>query len=176
MKRTVTSVRGLIPAVRSSRFLPLSTLSQSSHTVHPTLTSHSSSQHRFYSSHSPLSSTTSASATRKKVTLPTLRAMYKRNEPITMLTAHDFPSAHVADAAGMDVILVGDSLAMVALGMEDTSEVLVEEMLLHCRSVARATKAAFTVSSIPSQSYYRYEMQPGLSPLLFWPFSSTPMP
>lgn len=63
-----------------------------------------------------------------------------------MLTAHDFPSAHVADAAGMDMVLVGDSLAMVALGMEDTSEVLVEEMLLHCRSVARATKAAFTVS------------------------------
>lgn len=63
-----------------------------------------------------------------------------------MITAHDFPSAHVADAAGMDMILVGDSLAMVALGMEDTSEVLVEEMLLHCRSVARATKSAFTVS------------------------------
>lgn len=63
-----------------------------------------------------------------------------------MITAHDFPSAHVGDAAGMDMILVGDSLAMVALGMEDTSEVLVEEMLLHCRSVARATKSAFTVS------------------------------
>lgn len=63
-----------------------------------------------------------------------------------MITAHDFPSAHVADAAGMDVVLVGDSLAMVAMGMDDTSEVLVEEMLLHCRSVARATKAAFTVS------------------------------
>lgn len=62
-----------------------------------------------------------------------------------MITAHDFPSAHVADAAGVDVILVGDSLAMVALGMEDTSEVVLEEMLLHCRSVARATKAAFTV-------------------------------
>lgn len=72
--------------------------------------------------------------------------MYKRNEPISMITAHDFPSAHVADAAGMDVVLVGDSLAMVAMGMDDTSEVLVEEMLLHCRSVARATKAAFTVS------------------------------
>jgi 3-methyl-2-oxobutanoate hydroxymethyltransferase len=62
-----------------------------------------------------------------------------------MITAHDFPSAHVADHAGMDMILVGDSLAMVALGMEDTSEVLMEEMLLHCKSVARATKAAFTV-------------------------------
>ena len=65
-----------------------------------------------------------------------------------MITAHDFPTAHVADAAGMDVILVGDSLAMVALGMEDTSEVQLEEMILHCRSVARATKAAFTVCNI----------------------------
>lgn len=63
-----------------------------------------------------------------------------------MITAHDFPSAHVADHAGMDMVLVGDSLAMVALGMEDTSEILLEEMLLHCRSVARATQSAFTVS------------------------------
>ncbi len=62
-----------------------------------------------------------------------------------MITAHDFPSAHVADAAGMEMILVGDSLAMVALGMEDTSEVVLEEMILHCRSVSRATKVAFTV-------------------------------
>jgi len=71
--------------------------------------------------------------------------MYKRNEPIAMITAHDFPSAHVADQAGMDMVLVGDSLAMVALGMEDTSEVLVEEMLLHCRSVSRGAKHAFLV-------------------------------
>jgi 3-methyl-2-oxobutanoate hydroxymethyltransferase len=82
---------------------------------------------------------------RKKVTLNTLRLMHRKGDPITMMTAHDFPSASVADAAGMDTILVGDSLAMVALGMEDTSEVLLEEMLLHCRSVSRAAKAAFTV-------------------------------
>lgn len=68
------------------------------------------------------------------------------------MTAHDFPSAHVADAAGMDIILVGDSLAMVALGMEDTSEVLMDEMLLHCRSVSRATKAAMTVCWLPRSS------------------------
>lgn len=71
--------------------------------------------------------------------------MHKKGDPITMITAHDFPSGHVGDAAGMDMILVGDSLAMVALGMEDTSEVLLEEMILHCRSVSRAAKAAFTV-------------------------------
>lgn len=97
-----------------------------------------------HSSHSPLG--TPPANPRKKVTLGTLRALHKKGEPITMITAHDFPSAHVADHAGMDVILVGDSLAMVALGMEDTSEVVLEEMLLHCRSVARATKGAFTVS------------------------------
>ena len=82
-----------------------------------------------------------------------IRSMYRKNEPISVMTAHDFPSAHVADAAGIDVILVGDSLAMVALGMEDTSEVTVDDMLLHCKSVARATKAAFTVcvcSSTPA--------------------------
>ncbi|KAF9876058.1 hypothetical protein CkaCkLH20_06504 [Colletotrichum karsti] len=90
---------------------------------------------------------------RKKVTLGTLRTLHKKREPITVMTAHDFPSAHVADHAGMDIILVGDSLAMVALGMEDTSEVLVEEMLLHCRSVSRATKSAFTVGDLPMGSY-----------------------
>ena len=95
------------------------------------------------SSHSPMGAT--LSPPRKKVTINSLRSLYQKQEPITMLTAHDFPSAHVADAAGMDMILVGDSLAMVALGMEDTSEVVLEEMILHCRSVARATKAAFTV-------------------------------
>jgi 3-methyl-2-oxobutanoate hydroxymethyltransferase len=84
---------------------------------------------------------------RKKVTINTLRSMRKKGEPITMITAHDFPSGHVADHAGMDMVLVGDSLAMVALGMEDTSEIVLEDMLLHCKSVARATKTAFTVSS-----------------------------
>ncbi|ROW03136.1 hypothetical protein VMCG_05788 [Cytospora schulzeri] len=104
-----------------------------------------------YSSHSPMG--TPPPSQRKKVTLGTLRAMHNKKEPITMITAHDFPSALVADFAGMDIILVGDSLAMVALGMQDTSEVLVEEMLLHCRSVARATKSAFTVGDLPMGSY-----------------------
>lgn len=92
---------------------------------------------------------------RKKVTLNTLRSMHVRGDPITVLTAHDFPSGHVADLAGMEIILVGDSLAMVALGMEDTSEVLVEEMLLHCKSVSRAAKAAFTVFSLFSTARKR---------------------
>lgn len=103
-----------------------------------------------WSSHSPLG--TPPQTARKPVTINTLQSLYRKNEPITMITAHDFPSAHVADHAGMDTILVGDSLAMVALGMEDTSEVVMEEMLLHCRSVARATKNAWTVR--PSYCYY----------------------
>ena len=103
-----------------------------------------------HSSHSPLGS---PSATpRKKTTINTLRSLWQKQEPITMITAHDFPSAHVADHAGMDMILVGDSLAMVALGMEDTSEVVLEEMILHCRSVSRATKSAFTVRSAPAHA------------------------
>ncbi|KAI4139730.1 MAG: hypothetical protein LQ340_007972 [Diploschistes diacapsis] len=103
------------------------------------------------SSHSPLGS--SLASPRKKVTIETLRKLYQKGEPITMITAHDFPSAHVADHAGMEMVLVGDSLAMVALGMEDTSEVLMDEMLLHCRSVSRATKSAFTVGDLPMGSY-----------------------
>ncbi|KAG9569709.1 ketopantoate hydroxymethyltransferase, partial [Aureobasidium melanogenum] len=103
------------------------------------------------SSHSPLGS--SSSPARKKVTLPTIMSLYRKNEPITVITAHDFPSAHVADQAGIDIVLVGDSLAMVALGMDDTSEVLMEEMLLHCRSVARGAKSAFIVGDLPMGTY-----------------------
>lgn len=65
-----------------------------------------------------------------------------------MLTAHDFPSAHVADVAGMDVVLVGDSLGMVALGLDNTTEVNMDDMILHCRSVVRGAKSAFIVSCL----------------------------
>lgn len=85
---------------------------------------------------------------RKKVTIQTLQNLYKKGEPIAMLTAHDFPSAHVADASGMDIVLVGDSLGMVALGLDNTTEVVMDEMILHCRSVARAAKSAFIVSLV----------------------------
>jgi 3-methyl-2-oxobutanoate hydroxymethyltransferase len=79
--------------------------------------------------------------------------MHRRKEPITMITAHDFPSAAVADHTGMDMILVGDSLAMVALGMDDTSEVQLEEMILHCRSVVRGAKSSFIVGDLSMGSY-----------------------
>lgn len=116
----------------------------------PLLASRSQCQTRS-SSHSPLGNPLATQ--RKKVTINTLRALYQKDEPITVITAHDFPSAHVADHAGMDIVLVGDSLAMVALGMEDTSEVVLEEMILHCRSVSRATRAAFTIGDLPMGSY-----------------------
>jgi ketopantoate hydroxymethyltransferase len=67
-----------------------------------------------------------------------------------MLTAYDFPSALVADHAGMDMVLVGDSLAMVSMGLEDTSEVTIEEMIMCCRSVARAIQSSFTVCPLTS--------------------------
>src|SRR5690242_15351015 len=63
-----------------------------------------------WSSHSPLGTPLT---TRKPVTINTIHSLYRKKEPITVLTAHDFPSAHVADHAGMDIVLVGDSLAMV---------------------------------------------------------------
>ncbi|EKV11367.1 3-methyl-2-oxobutanoate hydroxymethyltransferase PanB [Penicillium digitatum] len=92
-------------------------------------------------------------STRRKVTIQTIQTLYKKNEPITVLTASDFPSGHVADTAGMEIVLVGDSLAMVAMGMEDTNEVTMDEMLLHCRSVNRAVKSAFTIADLPMGSY-----------------------
>jgi 3-methyl-2-oxobutanoate hydroxymethyltransferase len=102
-----------------------------------------------HSSHSPIGAATA----RKKITLQTLQTLYARNEPITMITAHDFPSAHVAEHAGMEMILVGDSLAMVALGLDDTSSVLLEEMILHCRSVSRGAASPFIVGDLPMGSY-----------------------
>ncbi|KAL8804934.1 MAG: hypothetical protein Q9182_002244 [Xanthomendoza sp. 2 TL-2023] len=142
MSRSITASRSLQRSIFSSKS-PWSV-------VGPLCPSRSQFQTR-QSSHSPLGNPVASQ--RKKVTINTLRALHQKDEPITMITAHDFPSAHVADHAGMDMILVGDSLAMVALGMEDTSEVVLEEMILHCRSVSRATKAAFTIGDLPMGSY-----------------------
>ncbi|KAL5362164.1 ketopantoate hydroxymethyltransferase-domain-containing protein [Aspergillus floccosus] len=105
----------------------------------------------WYSSHAPLVKPETTS--RRKVTIQTLERLHKKGEPITVLTAHDFTSGLVADAAGIEVVLVGDSLAMVALGMEDTNGLLMEEMLVHCRSVARAVSGAFTVADLPMGTY-----------------------
>ena len=89
----------------------------------------------------------------KRVTVPAVRAM-KRVPRIGMLTAYDFPSARVADAAGSDIILVGDSLGMVVLGYPDTLSVTVDEMLHHTRAVARGTSHALIVGDMPYLSYH----------------------
>ena len=90
---------------------------------------------------------------RKKVTLPALHGKKSRGEPITMVTAYDYPGAQVADAAGIDLILVGDSLGMVVLGYESTVHVTMDEMIIHAAAVKRGTKAAFIVGDMPFLSY-----------------------
>jgi 3-methyl-2-oxobutanoate hydroxymethyltransferase len=91
--------------------------------------------------------------TAKRVTAPAIRAM-KASQRIGMLTAYDFPSGKVADAAGSDIILVGDSLGMVVLGYPDTLSVTVDDMVHHTRAVARGVSHALIVGDMPYLSYH----------------------
>jgi len=91
--------------------------------------------------------------TRKKMTIVTLQEKKARGEPITMITAYDYPSAMAADQAGLDSILVGDSLGMVVLGYESTVPVTMEEMLHHCRAVRRGAQYAYLIGDMPFLSY-----------------------
>ena len=95
-------------------------------------------------------------AARKPWTAPAIAAHKVRNggEPLVMVTAYDAPSARAADAAGVDLILVGDSLAMVVLGYEDTLQVTVEDMAHHTAAVARAKPAPFIVGDLPWMAYH----------------------
>jgi 3-methyl-2-oxobutanoate hydroxymethyltransferase len=97
--------------------------------------------------------TVAPGATRKKVTLQTLRTRKEAAQPITMLTAYDYPTALALEEAGVDVILVGDSLGMVVLGYPTTLPVTMEDMLHHCKAVARGAHTPLLIGDMPFMSY-----------------------
>jgi len=89
-----------------------------------------------------------------KVTMPALAEMKRQGKPISALTAYDYATSRLVDEAGIDVILVGDSLAMVVMGQDNTLSVTVDEMLHHTRAVRRAVKRALVVADMPFGSYH----------------------
>ncbi len=91
---------------------------------------------------------------RPKITTSTLLDKKIRHEPITALTAYDYASARLVDEAGIDVVLVGDSLAQVVLGYDTTLPVSMDEMVHHTRAARRAVKRALLVADMPYASYH----------------------
>ena len=89
----------------------------------------------------------------KKKTLQYLLQKKEHGEPITMLTGYDYSTALVLDRSGIDAILVGDSLGMVILGYENTLPVTMDDMLIHCRAVARGARSAMLIGDMPFMSY-----------------------
>ena len=89
----------------------------------------------------------------RKTTTASLREQKLRHEPITCLTAYDFAAARLVDEAGIDMVLVGDSLAQTMLGYENTLSVTMEEMLHHVKAVRRGLKNALLVADMPYGSY-----------------------
>ncbi len=88
-----------------------------------------------------------------KITTATLREQKLRHEPITCLTAYDYSAARLVDEAGIDMVLVGDSLAQTMLGYENTLSVTMDEMLHHVKAVRRGVKSALLVADMPYGSY-----------------------
>lgn len=89
-----------------------------------------------------------------KITVPLLQAKKEKRERIVALTAYDFPIARILDEAGIDLILVGDSLGMVVLGYENTIPVTMEEMIHHTKPVTRAAKTALVIADMPYFSFH----------------------
>jgi 3-methyl-2-oxobutanoate hydroxymethyltransferase len=96
---------------------------------------------------------------RKPVTLPHLREMKEAGRPIVMVTAYDHPSAQVADAAGVDIVLVGDSAAMTVLGYDSTVPVGMDEMIMLASAVRRGLDTPLLVGDMPFGSYERSDEQ-----------------
>jgi len=90
----------------------------------------------------------------KTVTVPWVANAPQRGVPLVMVTAYDYPQGRTADAAGVDIVLVGDSLAMVVLGHSDTLSVTMDEMLHHTRAVRRGVKRALLVADMPYGSFH----------------------
>lgn len=90
---------------------------------------------------------------RKKLTIPDIIKKKQEGKKITMLTAYDYPSARLIDEAGLDMILVGDSLAMTVLGYESTIPVTMDEMIHHSKAVKRGVKYALLVGDMPFMSF-----------------------
>jgi 3-methyl-2-oxobutanoate hydroxymethyltransferase len=100
------------------------------------------------------SADSSAPATRTaRVTIQSLQDKKSQGTPIVALTAYDYATARLVDEAGVDMILVGDSLAMVVMGYDNTLPVTMDEMLLHTRAVRRAVQQAMVVADMPFGSY-----------------------
>jgi 3-methyl-2-oxobutanoate hydroxymethyltransferase len=90
---------------------------------------------------------------RKKITLPTLYDKYQKGEPITMLTCYDYPTAYLQEEAGVEMILVGDSLGMTILGYESTLPVTMEDMIRHAQAVRRGAPTAWLIGDMPYMTY-----------------------
>src|SRR3954462_3172816 len=82
-----------------------------------------------------------------------LKAMKQRGQNIAVLTAYDYPTARLLDESGIDIILVGDSLGMVVLGYEDTTQVTLDDMVHYTRAAARGVKRALLVGALPIHTY-----------------------
>jgi 3-methyl-2-oxobutanoate hydroxymethyltransferase len=101
-----------------------------------------------------MTTATSPPDSRAPLSAPDIRARKGNGPPLVMVTAYDFPSARVADRAGVDMILVGDTLAMVVLGHEDTLHVTIDDMAHHVAAAARAQPAALLIGDLPWLSYH----------------------